>query len=240
MSKNLLLATLPTEEKERLRPFLEPVTMEFKQVLVEMDKPIYHVWFPDNCVTSTVVDTPDGSTLEVGLMGIEGMVGLSLLAGEETSNSTVIAQVPGAGTRMRADHFMKQVVGKGGPLFRLLLRYTNAFMGMIAQSGACNTLHPLEERLCRWILMTHDRVQQDQFPLTQDFLSMMLGVRRPTVSMTASMLKAGGLIRYTRGSVTVLDRQGMEASSCECYEIINRQLDKIFPGGWREHISAES
>jgi len=134
---------------------------------------------------------------------------------------------------MRADHFMKQVVEKGGPLFHLLLRYTNAFMGMVAQSGACNTLHPLEERMCRWILMTHDRVQQDQFPLTQEFLADMLGVRRPSLSKVAGELKREGLINYTRGSVTVTDRKGLEARSCECYQIIQGQLKRTFNEGRR-------
>jgi len=189
MAKNLLLSSLSDQEKERLRPHLQPVELKFKQGLLEMGSPIPAVWFPENAVTSTLVEAEDGSSIEVGLMGIEGMVGLSLLFGEHKSNTTVIVQVPGTAIMMRSDVFLREVVERRSQLFNLLQRYTNAFMGMVAQSAACNSLHPLEERLCRWILMTHDRVLRDEMPLTQDFLAMMLGVRRPTISMAANTLR---------------------------------------------------
>jgi CRP-like cAMP-binding protein len=228
MRENIIVASLPAAEKERLKPFLEPVSLITNQTLITQGEPIPAVWFPDDCVTSTLVTSTDGTTIEVGLMGTEGMVGLSLMFGVERSNATVICQVPGRATRLRADVFKREVVEKPGTMFKILQRYINAFMGMIAQSAACNSTHPLEERCCRWILMTHDRVQRDEFPLTHDFLAYMLGVRRPTISLAASVLKRAGFIDYTRGTITIRNRAGLEATTCECYEIINRQMATVF------------
>lgn len=230
MQGNQLLANLPDKELKRIQPFMETVEVGFGQHLLEYDRPIDYVWFPDTCVTSTVVNSTDGSTIEVGLMGTEGMVGLSLALGVEVSSATVFAQIAGRATRMRAEHFRKQVLEEGGTLYKLLQRYTNFFMAMIAQTAACNTTHLIEERMCRWILMTHDRVRQDKFPLTHEFLALMLGLRRPSVSKAAGVLKREGLIDYTRGSVTVSDRGGLEARSCECYKIIQGQRSRIFEG----------
>ena len=161
-------------------------------------------------------------------MGGEGMVGLSLLFGVERSNTTVICQVLGRATRMRADAFKREILGKQGRLYKMLQKYSNAFMGMVAQSAACNSMHPLEERCCRWILMTHDRVDRDEIPLTHDFLASMLGARRPTVSLTLGVLKRAGLIDYTRGSITIRNRVGLEATACECYGIVTRQMRTLF------------
>lgn len=129
---------------------------------------------------------------------------------------------------MRADAFKREVLERQGVMFKMLLKYSSAFMGMVAQSAACSSLHPVEERCCRWILMTHDRVQRDEFPLTHDFLASMLGARRPTVSLTLSTLKRAGLIDYTRGSITIQNRTAIEATTCECYQIIRRQMDTVF------------
>jgi len=230
---SVLLESLPPAEKERLQPYVEVTEVRESEFLAELDKPIEYVWFPHNCVTSTVVITDDGSFLEVGLMGAEGMVGLSLLFGEETSNTTVIAQIPGIASRMRASDFQKEVVAKAGPLFQIIQRYCNGFTAMLAQSAVCNTEHSLHERMCKWLLMTHDRVQEDYMRLTHKFLSMMLGVRRPEVSLTAGALKQAGLIDFTRESVTIKDRKGLEEGSCECYGIIYNQLYKVFHRDWR-------
>jgi CRP-like cAMP-binding protein len=228
LKENKLITSLPVGERKRIGAFLEQVPIEVSQSLIEEGQPIDYVWFPHNCVTSTVVTTTRGDTIEVGLMGAEGMVGLSLLYGVELSNTSVIGQVDGRAARMSADDFNREVIGPRGPLYQLLLRYSSAFMGMVAQSAACSALHSLEERFCRWILMTHDRVDKDEFPLTQEFLSMMLGVHRPSVSLSASVLKRAGLIDYTRGSIKVRDRKGLEDSSCDCYQIIRRQMDSVF------------
>lgn len=228
MKENQLLARLPDAEKERLRPYLEPVLLEMKQGLLEEDEAIEYVWFPHDAVTSTVVSTPAGHTIEVGLMGVEGMVGLSLLLGEEKSNTTVFTQIPGHATRMRAGAFVKHVKSERGPLYDVLQRYVNSFMAMIAQAAACNSLHPVDERMCRWILLVHDRVGRNEFPITHEFLSYMLGVRRAGVSKVANELKMEGLIGYTRGEMTILDREGLEARSCECYEFIRKTSESHF------------
>lgn len=218
--ENQILARLPEAERQRIAAYLEPVTLEHRQVLLRKGEPIEAVWFLDDAVTSTVVDTPEGTTIEVGMMGAEGFVGLSLVLGTEVSNTTVVVQMSGRAHRMRAEDFRRHVSAPGGPLYTLLLRYSNAFMGAVAAGSACNSLHPVGERVCRWLLTTQDRVRADHFPLTQEYLSLMLGVRRPGVSEVAGSLKRDGLIDYTRGSITVLDREGLLDRSCECYEEI--------------------
>jgi CRP-like cAMP-binding protein len=228
--ENKLLANLTKEERQRLQPYLEPVELEFNQRLVEFNKPIKYVWFPDDCVTSTIVDSLQGATIEVGLMGTEGIVGLSLLYEVERSNATVTVMLAGSATRMRADHFKKHVVNENGPFVRLLRRYANFFAVMVGQHAACNTVHSAEQRMCRWILLTHDRVGEDTFALTQEYLSKMLGLRRPPLTKIACQLKRDGLINYTRGSLTVTDRKELEKRSCECYGIIKEQTRLTFNG----------
>lgn len=215
-----LLANLPSDEMERLAPYLEIVEMHNGQTLLEFREPIDFVWMPHDAVTSTVVDTPEGTTIEVGLMGYEGLVGLSLIHGRTRSNSTVIVQIPGHGTRMSAVNFQKHVIEPQGTLYHRLLRYADDFMAMVAQTAACNSLHGIDERLSRWILMTHDRVQQNEMPLTQEFLAYMLGVRRATVSMSASGLQQMGMIRYSRGHLYVVDRVALENITCPCYRVV--------------------
>jgi CRP-like cAMP-binding protein len=226
--ENRLLAGLPAEERERLAPFLETVALEFNQVLVEFDHRIEHVSFLDTVVTSTVVRTPDGDTIEVGLMGAEGFVGLSLLYGVERSNGTVVVQLPGRASRMRAADFNRHVRGSGGPCLELLLRYANFFQVMVQQHAACNAAHNIEARMCRWILLTHDRVEGDRFPLTHEYLALMLGVRRPTVTDIAIKLKEEGLVGYTRGDFTVTDRRALEDRACVCYGLIREQMARTF------------
>jgi CRP-like cAMP-binding protein len=226
--ENKLLHSLTAEEQERLRPYLEQVSLEFDQVLVELDHPIDYVYFLESVVTSTVVRTPHGDSIEVGLMGAEGFVGLSLLYGVSQSNGTVLVQFPGNALRMKAADFITHVKEYGGACLELLLRYANFFSVMVQQHAACNAAHNVEARMCRWILLTHDRVERDVFPLTQEYLALMLGVRRPTVSDIARKLKEEGLINYTRGNLTVTDRRGLEACSCECYELIKEQTARTF------------
>lgn len=228
MTENRLLAGLPAEERERLRPFLETVSLEYKQVLVEFDRPIEHVYFLDAAVTSTVVRTPDGATIEVGLMGAEGFVGLSLLYGVERSNGTVVVQLAGRASKMSAADFKRHVRAPGGPCLEMLLRYANFFQVMVQQHAACNAAHNIEARMCRWILLTHDRVEGDQFSLTQEYLALMLGVRRPTVSEIAFRLKEDGLVVYTRGNFTVADRRRLEERACACYGLIREQVGHTF------------
>lgn len=218
--ENKLLSRLPAEERERLAPYLKTVDLDFRQQLVEFNYPIQHVYFLETAVTSTIVSTPHGETLEVGIMGAEGFVGLSLLYGVERSNGTVVVQVPGQALRMTSADFLKHVKAKGGPCLDLLLRYANFFQVMVQQHAACNAAHRIEERMCRWILLTQDRTGNNGLALTQEYLSLMLGVRRATVSTIAHQLKEAGIINYKRGKIVVTDRDRLEDCSCECYGLI--------------------
>lgn len=226
--ENRLLAALPLEERHRLAPYLDTVSLRFRQVLVEFDTRIEYVYFLDTAVASTVVHTPNGETIEVGIMGAEGFVGLSLLYGVKHSNATVLVQIPGRALRMRAEDFLKHVIQANGPACNQLLRYANYFQVMVQQHAACNVAHSVEERMCRWILLTHDRAGADMFALTHEYLSVMLGVRRATVTTIAHRLKERGLIAYTRGRLVVTNRAGMEACSCQCYRLIKDQMARTF------------
>jgi len=238
VNQSRLLEVLPEAERARLQPFLEEIDLEDGATLIEAGAPIDSVWFPHDCVTSTVVETRDGATIEVGLMGTEGLVGLSLLLGRTLSNTTVLVQIPGKAARMKASDFVTQVVERKGPLYYALLRYTDAFLAMVSQTAACNSLHAVDARLSRWILMTHDRVQRDELPLTHEFLGYMLGVRRASVSVAANALQNLGLISYNRGMIRVLNRAGIEKQSCECYFIVRRITDDLYdPDIFNEAVS---
>jgi len=228
VSDNQLLASLPLEERHRLAPYLEPVLLKSRQVLVEFDSPIEYVYFLDGAVTSTVVHTPDGETIEVGIVGAEGFVGLSLLYGSEHSNATVVVQIPGRALRMRSYDFMRHVTRSASPTRDLLLRYANFFQVMVQQHAACNVAHAVEQRLCRWILLTHDRAGSDIFALTHEYLAVMLGVRRATVTTIARRLKDQGVVAYTRGRLAVTNRSWLENCSCECYGLIKEQMARTF------------
>jgi len=224
--ENRLLAALPRKEYDRLSPELDPVPLGLKQVLYEADTPITHVYFPLNAVASLVIEMRDGLGVEVGTIGNEGMVGTPAFLGADKGPTKAFAQVPGDSLRMRVGVF-KAEMRKGGPLHGLVQRYTQALMNQISQSVACNHLHSVEERMCRWLLMTHDRVGGDEFPLTQEFLAQMLVVRRPTVTVVAGILQKSGLISYQRGRITILDREGLEAGSCECYAAVKKEFDRL-------------
>jgi CRP-like cAMP-binding protein len=177
---------------------------------------------------STVVRTPDGKTIEVGIMGAERFVGLSLLHGVEQSNATVLVQIPGSAHRMRSGDFLKLVMQTDAPSRELLWRYANFFQVMVQQHAACNVAHTVEQRMCRWILLTHDRADADVFQLTHEYLSLMLGARRATVTTIAQRLKEQRLIAYTRGKLVVTNRRGLEECSCECYRFIKEQMPQSF------------
>lgn len=223
---NRLLEALPAEELERLRPLMEVAPVLYGEVMAETDGPFTHVYFPTVGVISTVLIMEDGPTIEVGTIGNEGMAGLPVVLGDERSPTRVFCQVPGEAVRMEAAAFREQA-RRGGPLAELILRYAQAYLTLVSQTAACNGLHTIEERLCRWLLMTHDRMGSDTIPLTQEVLSQMLGVRRPSVSLVAGTLQEAGLIRYVRGKLEILDRAGLEAASCACYGIVRREFDRL-------------
>jgi CRP-like cAMP-binding protein len=223
---NHLLAAVPAEEMEVLRPDLETVPLAFKQVLYEPERPIEQVYFPHRGVVSLVTEMEDGSSVEVATVGPEGIVGLPVFLGDTTIAGRAFAQVPGEAARMNADAF-RRALGRCPKLHQLLSRYTLALLNLLAQNGACNRSHSVEERLARWLLMTQDRVHAPTFPMTQEFMAQMLGVSRPTVSTTASILQKAGFITYARGQINVTDRRGLEAASCECYRVIRKHFDRL-------------
>lgn len=223
---NFLLDRLGAAERARLHPRLEEVTLHYKEELLAFGKPIDYVYFPTVGVVSMVTDLAHGATVETGTVGREGMVGISALLGGSVSTSRAFAQIPGYAYRLSAAALQDHLRHPGGELAVQGLRYANTLVATISQTAACNRAHTVEERMARWLLLSRDRVDSDAFPLTQEFLSEMLGVRRPTVSLTGATLQKAGLIRYTRGQITVLDRQGLEAVSCECYQVIRELFEK--------------
>ncbi|HEX3467676.1 MAG TPA: Crp/Fnr family transcriptional regulator [Candidatus Elarobacter sp.] len=226
--QNRLLGSLDGIERARLAPFIERVDLDSHQVLSSPQQPIEGVFFPVEAVASTLLELVDGQTVEVGLMGAEGMTGLSLLFGVRRSNTTVVAQMPGTADRMPARAFTCEVVERGGPFYRLLLRYANGFMEMTAQIGACNASHSIEQRCARWILLAQDHVGGDTFPLTHEYLALMLGVRRAGVSGAASALRAIGAIDYGRGHIEVIDRARLLQATCPCYAAMVTTMNAVF------------
>jgi CRP-like cAMP-binding protein len=223
---NRLLGALPAEELERLLPHLETVTLEVKDFLYERDRPLEYVYFPIDCVTSTIATMRDGRIVEVGTIGKEGMDGLPVFLGAQTAPLASFCQVPGDAARMTAEG-LRSEVGPGDRLYELLHRFTEATLVFAAQSSACNRLHSIEQRCSRWILHTHDRVSKDEFYLTQEFLSQMLGVRRASVSEVASAFQGEGLISYRRGNLRIADRTGLEAVTCECHGVITKEFERL-------------
>jgi CRP-like cAMP-binding protein len=223
--ENRLLVALPRDEYDRLLPHMEKVSLPLRDILYEANGPIPHVFFPLHGVVSLVIKD-GGFTLEVGVIGNEGMVGTPVFLGAERSPTRAIAQIPGEALRMEAKVFQKEM-RRDGPLYGLVQRYTQSMINQISQSIVCNHRHSVEKRMCRWLLMSHNRVGADEFPLTHEFLAQMLGVRRPTVTAVAGALQKAGLISYHRGRITVLDRKGLEAASCECYEVVAKELDRL-------------
>jgi CRP-like cAMP-binding protein len=228
LTASKLVTSVSENERNRLAAHMETVYLEQGQTLLNAGEAIEHVWMPHDCITSTVVDTPEGQTIEVGLMGLDGMVGLSLIFGQRVSNTTVLVQIPGHATRMSASDFTEHVVQPRGEMYEAVLRYADAFMAMVAQTAACNSLHTVDQRLARWILMTQDRLPTNELGLTQEFLAYMLGVRRASVSMAAGALQDAQLIRYSRGHITVLDRLGLEKATCRCYGIVRSITDRLY------------
>lgn len=224
--KNRILASLPAEEIERLIPHLKPVALEYRQVLYEPHKAIRYSYFPEDSIVSMVTTVIDKTVVEVGLAGREGMVCVATFLGATSQPHQGVVQVAGTAMRMRAS-VLRDEFKRGGKLQDLLLRYTQAHLVQIAQTSVCNRLHALEARLSRWLLMIHNRVDGDDFLLTQDVISMMLGAQRTGVTEAAGGLQKKGIISYSRGRITVLDRQKLEETSCECYWIVREEYDRL-------------
>jgi CRP-like cAMP-binding protein len=223
---NRLLALLPRKDYERLRPHLEYTALRYRQSLYRANRPIGFVYFIETGVGSLVNTMANGDAAEVGTIGNEGVVGLPIVLQDARSPTSVYVQVPGAGLRMKTSLFQKELA-RSASMRTVMLHYAHAFFNQVAQSAACNQFHSLEQRCCRWLLMTHDRMGSDEFLLTQEFLAMMLGVQRTGVTVAAGALQRAGLITYSRGNVAIVDRRGLERRACECYGISKREFDRL-------------
>jgi CRP-like cAMP-binding protein len=222
LSENRLLAALSVEEYELLAPHLEPLTLNLGDILFQPDERLQHVYFPLNSIISLLTELSDGNGIEVGLVGREGFVGISaILGGSETKVATVQAQ--GRALKMRAAKLLEEF-RRGGTLQNVLLRYTHALMTQISQSVVCNARHPVEGRMARWLLMYQDRLERDEFELTHEFMAHMLGVRRASVSEIASKLQSLGFIQYQRRRIKIIDREGLESFTCECYPVVKEKF----------------
>ncbi len=237
-TRNRILQLLPFGDAERLSDLFEPVKLKFKEPIYSNGKPMDYIYFPLTGMVSVVVDMAGGQTVEAGTIGCEGLVGLPAFLGSRKSLYRVLTQIAGEALRAPVDAF-KEELRRGEALSRVLRRYTAAFMGMLAQTAACNRLHSLEERMCRWLLTTRDHVGSDGFPLTQDFLGQMLGVRRPSVSLAGAALQNAGLIKYSRGQIAIVNRAGLEAAACECYGVIRHHFDEALNTGVSQDVNNE-
>jgi len=225
--ENRILAALPRQQQERLFPHLEQIKLETGQQLYESGEPIRYAYFPESALIALLSVTEDGATVEVGLVGNEGMLGIPILLQSETLPYRTIVQSPGSAQRMRAG-FLQKEFNLCGPFHDRLLRYLHVLITQLAQAGVCNRFHTIEQRLCRWLLAAQDRIKSTELKFTQESLSQMLGTDRTSVTETASTLQRAGLIRYSRGHITILDREGLGAAACECHAIIKKEFDRLF------------
>jgi CRP-like cAMP-binding protein len=226
--KNQLLAALPGDEWERWRQRLEPVEMPLGEVLYESGRTLGYVYFPTTSIVSLLYVMQNGASAEIAVVGHEDLVGISLFMGGGSTPSRAVVQSAGKGYRLLAKS-MKDEFDRAGPVMHLLLRYTQALITQMTQTAVCNRHHSLDQQLCRWLLLSLDRLEGSELRMTQDLIANMLGVRREGVTENALKLQAAGLIKYARGRITVLDRPGLERRSCECYAVVKREYDRLLP-----------
>ncbi len=227
-TENQLLAALPDPEWQRWQPQLERVEMPLGQVLYEAGTTLSHVYFPTTAIVSLLYVMENGASAEIAVVGNEGIVGISLFMGGDSTSSRAVVQSAGLGLRLKAQ-IMKDDFNRAGPVLHLLLRYTQALITQMAQTAVCNRHHSLDQQLCRWLLLSLDRLQGNELVMTQELIANMLGVRREGVTEGALKLQQAGLIRYTRGHISVLDRDGLENRSCECYAVVKKEYDRLLP-----------
>lgn len=226
--QNKLLAALPDLEWARWAPMLEPVDLPLGKVLYESGRPLHHAYFPITGIVSLLYVMENGSSAEIAVVGKEGLVGVSLFMGGDTTPSRGVVQSAGQGYRLRADLLMSEFE-RSPPVMHLLLRYTQALITQTAQTAVCNRHHSLEQQLCRWLLLSLDRLAGNELKMTQELIANMLGVRREGVTEAAGHLQHDGLIRYQRGHITILDRPGLERRTCECYAVVKAEYDRLLP-----------
>ena len=227
-NQNRLLAALPTAEFDRLAPYLEPVEMRLGDVLYESGGLLQHVYFPTTAILSLHYVMENGSSSEIAGVGNEGVLGISLFMGGNTTPSRAVVQTGGQGYRLKAQ-YLAQEFKRAGPMQLLLLRYTQALITQMSQTAACNRHHSLVQQLCRWLLLTLDRMPSNELIMTQELVASMLGVRREGVTEAAGKLQQAGVIRYRRGHITVLNRAGLESQVCECYGVVKKEFARLLP-----------
>ena len=225
---NHLLKALPENVLARLLPHLEPAEMPLGRVLYESGGPLRHVYFPTTSIVSLLYVLEDGASAEIAIVGNEGVLGISLFMGGETTPSRAVVQSEGQGFRLEARLLMEEF-NAAGPMMRLLLRYTQALITQMAQTAVCNRHHSVDQQLCRWLLLSLDRLPGNKLVVTQELIANMLGVRREGVTEAAGKLQAAGLIEYSRGKITVLDRKRLEKRVCECYAVVKGEYDRLLP-----------
>ena len=226
--QNHLLDALPTSDYQRLAPHLELVPMKLGDVLYESGAKLRYVYFPTTSIISLLYVMEDGASAEIAIVGNEGILGISLFMGGESTPSRAVVQSAGLAFRLKAQ-LLKDEFGRFGPTMRLLLRYTQALITQMAQTAVCNRHHSVDQQLCRWLLLSLDRLQSNELSMTQELIANMLGVRREGVTEAAGKLQEAGLIQYHRGRIAVLDRTGLERRACECYQVVKSEFDRLLP-----------
>ncbi len=224
--ENRLLASLPADQYKRLRPSLRPVSFSLGEVVYEFGGQLDYVFFPTNSIVSLLYTMENGTSAEMGLTGNDGVVGIALFMGGDTMPNRAVVQSAGEALSMKAK-VLQDEFALGGEFQYLLLRYTQALITQISQTAVCNRLHSVEQQLCRWLLLSHDRVQADELIMTQELIADMLGVRREGVTVAAGRLQDAGAIRYIRGHIQILNRQKLEDTVCECYQVVKEEFDRL-------------
>jgi len=226
--QNHLLDAIPADVYERLFPHLELVQMPLGKVIYESGDELHYAYFPTTCIVSLLYVMENGASAEIAVVGNEGIIGVALFMGGQTMPNRAVVQSAGYAYRLRGHHLMQEF-NRYGPLHHLLLRYTQALITQMAQTAVCNRHHSVDQQLCRWLLLSLDRLPGNQLTMTQELIANMLGVRREGVTEAAGKLQEAGLISYSRGKITVLDRQGLEGRVCECYQVVKTESDRLLP-----------
>jgi CRP-like cAMP-binding protein len=225
-AQNQLLAAVPAAVYERLQPYLESVPLALGKVIYEADQTLTHVYFPTTAIVSLLYTMEDGTSAEMGVVGYDGVVGIAVFMGGDTTPNRAVVQSAGDALRLELKHFREEL-RRSDELHRLLLLYTQALLTQMSQTAVCNRLHSVEQQLCRWLLLSHDRLESNELIMTQELIANMLGVRREGVSVAAHRLQHAGLIRYKRGHITIVDRPGLESRVCECYQVVKTECDRL-------------
>ena len=238
-TRNHLLAALPDEDIARVNPRLEFVSLILGEVLYESGYKMTHIYFPTTAIISLLYIAQNGGTAEIGIAGNNGVVGIALFMGGDTTSNRVVVQSAGDAVRMKADE-VRTEFKRGGVFQDVLLRYAQALMTQISQTAVCNRLHSVEQQLCRWLLINHDQLPGDKLVMTHDLIATMLGVRREGVTVAAGRLQDRGLIKYARGTVNILDRKGLERVCCECYKVVSDEYDRLLGQYIRKNIRRQA